>query len=125
MKMLLYSCKAKPYLNDYRSMEGCNQFVLMTKPYNSLNGKIVAECDFKVEEITYNDNAYYFDYTNAYAVLKRSCLSCCEIDNYLKRQNGYAIHIKNLHIFDEPKELSDYVQLDKKALKEKKKLTVI
>ena len=27
---------------------------------------------------------------------------------YLLNKNGYAIHIKNLHIFDEPKELSDY-----------------
>jgi len=28
--------------------------------------------------------------------------------DYLKGFNGYAIHIKNLKIFDEPKELSEY-----------------
>ena len=38
-------------------------------------------------------------------ILKRSCLSENELCEYLP---NYAIHINNLHIFDEPKELSDF-----------------
>lgn len=80
-----------------------------------LNGKIVAECDFEVEEISvtyadyyheelaYNTNTLSFD-----ELLEKSCLDNQQLDNYLYGDNGYAIHIKNLHIFNEPKELSDY-----------------
>lgn len=41
-------------------------------------------------------------------VLDKSCLTDREMYVYLKGKKGYAIHIKNLHIFDEPKELSEY-----------------
>ncbi len=38
-----------------------------------------------------------------------------ELDDYLGcEDNGYAIHIKNLKIFDEPKELSNYFTRAKK-----------
>lgn len=118
MKLLLYCTKAKPYLNDYRLMENCNQFVIMNKPYNNLNGKIVAECDFDVEEIRIVDDdplgAYWYETKtlSENEVLKKSCLTSDEIFEYLGEDNeGYAIHIKNLHIFDEPKELSDYYGL--------------
>ena len=46
---------------------------------------------------------------------EKSLLSENKLFNYLyverclhAKRNGYAIHIKNLHIFDKPKELSDY-----------------
>ena len=51
MKLLLYCTKKKPYLNDYTKTEYCNEYVLMDKNVNALNGKIVAECDFEVEKI--------------------------------------------------------------------------
>ena len=39
-----------------------------------------------------------------------------ELEDYLYSNDGkgYAIHIKNLHIFDKPKELSDYYTAPKK-----------
>ena len=122
-KLLLYCVKAKPYLvkrNIFAGVEP-SYFALEENVEDKLNGKIVAECDFEVEKIRKgwgclngtryfrnNVNHYYPDYE----LEKQSCLSFDEIDKYLKgtlNENcGYAIHIKNLHIFDEPRELSYY-----------------
>lgn len=131
-KMLLYCTKAKPYL--VKGLAKPNHTLDASNPYNfnwklvkkgfsndRLNGKIVAECDFKVEKIrkgwgSLNGTRYFRNSVNHYypdyELEKQSCLSFDEINNYLKgalNENcGYAIHIQNLHIFDKPKELSDY-----------------
>lgn len=120
-KILLYCTKAKPYLADFEGeyqtySNGKDLEELFDKGFNPndimniLNGKIVAECDFEVEEIInyHNSVTYYTQSLNQQELLNKSCLGICKLDNYLKGQNGYAIHIKNLHIFDEPNELSDY-----------------
>lgn len=104
------------------------------KSNNDLNGKIVAECDYEVEEIAcakidyarsystngngevFYDNSIELTYKPFYLGLnisnitlsKRSCLTNKEMYDYLQGENGYAIYIKNLNIFDEPKELSDF-----------------
>lgn len=96
MKLLLYCTKKKPDLT------------ITTNYFGKANGKIVAECDYEVEEIKYKDNNYYFEDKHAFHTLRESCLGICELDNYLKGNNGYAIHIKHLHIFDKPKELDYY-----------------
>lgn len=41
-------------------------------------------------------------------LLRRSCLTFEELDNYLLSGVGCAIHISDLEIFDEPKELSEF-----------------
>ncbi len=138
MKMLLYCTKSKPYLihesGCYDSDDMCcdyncfsvvdrqelyNQDISLDETYN---GKIVGECDFEVEEITYElygDLDWQHDYlptTNTMGICNlenASCLDRDEIKNYLKDNKGYAIHIKNLHIFDKPKELSEYMTYDK------------
>ena len=82
--------------------------------YDILNGKIVAEfeCD-KVEEITFNgyfhpnDDEYTTNTMNGKELMKSSCLDLNDLINYLegtlkKRNVGYAIHIKNLKMFDKP-----------------------
>ena len=124
-KLLLYCTKAKPMLrkldnyfldkhnDDYYWGKG------QTVPYN-LNSKIVAECDFEVEEIENNVNGFgdyklpYFetDTLTGKEIEERSCLSYGELKGRLQNggngfygYSGYAIHIKNLHIFDEPGEL--------------------
>ena len=112
MKLLLYCTKANPYLrkldNYFLDNHKDNYYWSkgQTTPFN-FNGKIVAECDFEVEEINYRNakfvcNRYYLE------ILKKSCLTDKQMYDYLKGKNGYAIHIKNLHIFDEPRELSDF-----------------
>lgn len=89
------------------------------KSNNDLNGKIVAECDYEVEEIIITERGdYNYDCfsspeycTNTLSedeLCEKSCLYIDDIDDYLNAEKGYAIHIKNLNIFDEPKELSDF-----------------
>lgn len=129
-KLLLYCTKAKPILRDYRGKAIYDRFVISPtdRPFTSddkqpiLNGKIVAECDFEVEKIKWEDFPKYTDDGNIenfymYAtwkcpqdyILEHSHLTFEQLDNYLgEYKEGYAIHIKNLHIFDKPKELSEY-----------------
>ena len=68
----------------------------------------------KVEEIkrfflSYKDYSLYRTSKLDFDELeKASCLSRQKLDNYLKDKKGYAIHISDLEIFDEPKELSEF-----------------
>lgn len=121
MKLLLYCCKAKPYLyktekpmiekmnGDYHIQ--LNEAVLT----ENLNGKIVAECDFEVEklQIVYGKGWETKTIKGTENIEKLTCLSRDELYQYCKG-NGYAIHIKNLHIFDKPRELSEYFTEEKK-----------
>jgi predicted transcriptional regulator len=119
MKLLLYSTKANKYERLVRDEHYGKPFYLcgaITENFESLNGKIVAECDFECERL-YNsydvidDNAlHYFDTDTLKEkeLIERSCVSNLELEKYFGKSNGYAIHIKNLHIFDEPRELSEY-----------------
>lgn len=110
LKILIYCTKARPFI--FRHFE--------RKDY-ALNGKIVAECDFEAEEIihTYENGASVHHRYNTKTLdneqlLRKSCIIGQAIDDYLgdrqydKNNNvvGYAIHLKNLHIFDKPKSLS-------------------
>ena len=147
-KLLLYCTKAKKqkdllWSNNLKHffLDGSYNRLIDNLPEYLLNGKIVAECDFEVEEITYAPNPSAFekanfspkewgyDYQEKYGglsneeLLKHSCLTNEELSDYLntptndkkvfcKDTFGYAIHIKNLHIFDKPKELNDYYKFD-------------
>ena len=126
IKLLLYCTKQPPYLIRFGNCYGYNQFDtsfckeehISAYEYGQeiLNGKIVAECDFEVEHLynaysPYRENdIHYFDTDtlNEAELIKKSCLSNLELENYFKNKNGYAIHIKNLNIFDKPRELSEY-----------------
>ena len=106
IKGLLYCCKAKPSLMKYENIYG---YYTDTDPVLDkralLNGKIVAECDFEVEEFDYMKAECL---THTYLdLLKKSCLTDKQMYDYLKGKNGYALHIKNLHIFDKPRNLYD------------------
>ena len=125
MKLLLYCVKANKQKDllwsnnlKYFFLDGAYNRLIDDLPKYLLNGKIVAECEFEVEEIKpekywhstedfdyiYNTGTVYYD-----DLLKKSCLMDYELDDYLGCEDkGYAIHIKNLKIFDMPKELSDY-----------------
>lgn len=72
---------------------------------------------YKVEEIPARRfSVYTYPYTETlddYELLDKSCLSTDELENYLGNKNGYAIHISDLEIFDEPKELSEFTHYNK------------
>lgn len=120
MKLLLYCTKAKPYLNcDYGLYDNESyfpeHFIYLADRKDQCsevaNGKIVAECDFEVDRLS--NNNIYEDYLLEHNselwendILTKSCLTYNELNNYLSG-NGYAIHIKNLHIFDRPRWLDE------------------
>lgn len=106
IKALLYCTKTKPYItrgNDDSVYPSC---VISDgiKEWH-LNGKIVAECDFDVEEImigksiTVGFGETIFISTPTLQLIDlstKSCLNGGQIYSYLKGKNGYAIHIRNL-----------------------------
>lgn len=92
MKLLLYCTKKKPDLT------------ITTNYFGKANGKIVAECDYEVEKIKrINTVGDWFYYEKQDEILEKSCIiDVNKFFEYLQGEDGYAIHIKNLHIFDEP-----------------------
>lgn len=121
VKALLYCTKKAPYLvkDDFPLENEPIYFTHYKEPGSCglpLNGKIVAECNIKTEEIklsaysVYEDKIYLFDtptLTND-ELTRKSWLCNDELDNYLINEKGYALHISNLFIFENPVELSDY-----------------
>lgn len=123
MKALLYCKKVKPYLYDFRNILGMFDIYDVKQAHFDdllLNGKIVAECDIEVEEIKkVNYDCILFTNTLGIEDLINKCgIDYFSLEEYLKPnwckeddlQNldivGYAIHIKNLHIFNRPLELN-------------------
>lgn len=125
VKLLFYTTKSRPWL--IRIAQGLRHMLNSDKnPYDIhpdttvLNGKIVAESNFAVEEIFYKDGTMFqaelgilgFRTTYMYEddLLSKSCLSYKQLNEYLRDSspNGYAIYVRNLKEYDKPKELSDY-----------------
>jgi len=126
LKMLIYCTKAKGK-NYYLRKLPNGRYCLSRDKGNSLNGKIVAVSDFDVEEIihTYENKGtthhrYNTKTLDNEQLLRKSRIFGQGLNDYLgdhdydKNNNvvGYAIHIKNLNIFDKSKELSDFYTHD-------------
>lgn len=128
MKLLLYCTKEKPRLVYRQWTSTLNQIGIDNSfegflcgseksvginelgECEQLNGKIVAECDFEVE---WCDTSWCCSNFIEHKGLEKSCLTKEQLFDYVKGRNEfYAIHIKNLHIFDKPKELNDYYKFD-------------
>ena len=122
IKLLLYCTKAKKqkdllWSNNLKHffLDGAYNRLIDNLPEYLLNGKIVAECDFEVEEIVCDGYAYLPLNSNPAELETKGCLTEQELENYFTKKYGlvgYAIHIKNLHIFDTPKEFNDYYKFD-------------
>lgn len=67
---------------------------------NFLNGKVVAK--FTLNKV---DKFFYFDDDE---ICVPACLDRGSVLDYLGDKDGYAWHISDLEIFDEPKKLSDF-----------------
>lgn len=116
-KLLLYCTKAKPYLVDERKMRyhnfvlGDSSVLKSNEKDLVLNGKIVAECDFEVEEHKETTNDWLCMSLREKIVFGNLCekanIDELECYKYADGKPLYAIHIKNLHIFDKPRELYD------------------
>ena len=130
VKLLIYCTKAKPYLLGSFGRESIEEYKDYWTFFTSdtlkccydkiINGKIVAEADCElVEEICCDmlDNGigtdiyYYID--NDTDIEELACLDINDLATYLPQKRGgekvgYAIYLKNVMPFDEPKELSYY-----------------
>ncbi len=119
VKLLFYCTKAKPYLTRNVFSSNGNEFGLYSyKPIQyekdiSLNGKVVAEADCDLVE-NLKKYEYSFKDGHFYDVLEKACLTSkdlqkyCHVKIYEEPKDIYAIHLKNVKPFDEPKELSEY-----------------
>lgn len=119
-KLLFYCTKAKPYIT-YDSYD--------KRVWNTdlselmLNGKIVVECECDlVEVIKYAsyDCTYYTNTIDTFGLppllLQKSCLDHDALDEYLKEDNGHAIYLKNVKVFDRPLSFDkDYIYKDYKT----------
>lgn len=120
VKDILYRYKDKYYTQHY---------LTFTDSVEVLNSKVAFRFWFD-EYIAYkyyeDDNSYFakrpqdFGY-GAEEVLKRLCLSRDEFKTYGKGKDLYAWHINKLEIFDEPKELSDFILFRRYSYKKLKK----
>lgn len=121
VKCLIYCSKAKPYLWQERDENNnkLNNFLtsnIFGKKDNFLNGKIVASFDCeKVEKWFWNGWWNCYAKNNDIDIqniddedFEKSCLNFGYLYDYLFENDGYAIHISNLEIFDEPKELAKH-----------------
>lgn len=90
VKVLLYCNKTKPKLFNTDQGYVLSDFGIgeYYKNPNLLNGKVILECEYYTEEISFNHLDDDSDNDR----------KCC----------GYAIHIKNLKVYDTPKQLSDF-----------------
>ncbi|MCK9576926.1 MAG: hypothetical protein M0R51_13565 [Clostridia bacterium] len=124
----LVCSKAKPYLYTYEDIkensdwEWEKTFFVSKKTSvlaDLLNGKVVARFTLnKWEEIEkevifpVNEMMGHFVHTtkdfNENQLLKGSRLSHPELQQMLMNKRGYAYHIDNLVVFDEPKELGEF-----------------
>src|SRR5690606_4682561 len=100
----------------YKDKYYTQHYLTFTDDVEALNGKVVFRFWFD-EYITYkydeDDNTYFAtrpqDYGyHAEEVFKRLYLSLDEFKTYSKGKNLYAWHIKQLEVFDTPKELRDF-----------------
>lgn len=120
VKVLLYCTKQKPFLLKHKTND--NQVLYVTTRLGNadnlrinhkkvLNGKIVAECEVETEEIRLwgDEIENYFGNNEEISIEKDSCLNFEQIEQYLCSNDykGYALHISNLEIFDEPKRCQD------------------
>lgn len=97
-KCLLYCTKGKPYITGLEGKDDgthCYRYSLIP-----INGHIVAECEVeteKLKKLSLNERRNGFlRYENEEEILKQSCLSGEQLRHYLRKTDGYALHIKNL-----------------------------
>ena len=88
-----------------------------------LNGKILVECDIEICDIHCGSDFKYttncmWGFLNEEDLLKKSCLSIEQLDNYLRtnKSSGYAIHLKNIDILEKPRDVSECDQYRRPAL---------
>lgn len=118
----LYCTKAKPNLVLSVNMTSNELKYVLTNIngfHTSVNGKVVARFwldeyeELKLVNTSYDwsQEMYDEDYNVTKEQLDNLCISYEELHNYLQGKTGYALHIKQLEIFDEPKSLGEFYRI--------------
>ena len=117
LDVYIYCTKEKPnlwlpYEYDCFELDEASQPYLSDKPIididRKMNGKVVAKFTLrKIKQVSIWDDELETE------TLTPACLDFLEFDKYTKGQVGYAWHISNLEIFDEPKGLNEFSNCDK------------
>ena len=80
--------------------------------YELLSGKIIGEfvCDmvYRFARFLPCEDKDFCIYDIQPSVLDKTCLEIGEIDNYLRKSDGYGWNISQLKIYDKPKELGEF-----------------
>lgn len=107
VKALLYCTKAKPYLDEFQNLYAIHK-TWLGKPDKPLNGKIVAKCDIETEELFVKKDIGWTSTSGMTEeeILHKSQLQKNKLNEYLG-DNGYALHISNLEVFDKPQKYQD------------------
>ena len=74
--------------------------------YGKYNGKVVAEFTLNHYNKFDYDGLIFHDMKDI--ILEHSCLTDEQLCNYIQDNLGYAWHIRNLIIYDKPKELDEF-----------------
>lgn len=122
MKALLYCTKGKDYIT-WGNNKKCYPSCACSDGIRSwhLNGKIVAEVEIdnvdKIWCMPYEeDNRYDCLFLPEEELCLKSCLDHYKLHDYLKGNNGYALHLTNLKVFDKPLSFDkDYIYKDYKT----------
>lgn len=110
----------KNVLHKYKDKYYTNHYLTFTDSLEALNSKVAFRFWFDDYETYNHDNhgvCLYTDiaeYNVMYGDLEKLCLDYREIEHYGKGKDLYAWHIKQLEIFDTPKELSEFYKIDVK-----------
>lgn len=143
MKALLFCPKDKPYLYDQFGIRssGTPKYSIQKVKQSGLdsllrNNKVLGEFDYEIEEVyqefedkIHRSGLFWYRTKNLSEkdLVKNSCLKLDELSEHLKpkeskyiygkgwiiKPSGYVIKIKNLQIYDKPKDLEDYVKYNK------------
>lgn len=110
VEFLMYVTKANPRLYG-PDIYKCFHAVVGKGPISKeLNSKVVARFKAKAEVIEYDAQfGFYGVRSLPFAELfESSCLNHRQLDDYLKGEQGTALRIRDLEIFDKPKTIADY-----------------
>lgn len=110
--------KVYSYCTQYRPIDYINYGYGLNMPAGTVIGKFI--CD-RIDVITIV-TSITTDYVQVngkltHTITKDTCLSFDELQKYADGKHVYGWHISNLKIYDKPKELNEFITVDKEAIR--------
>ena len=110
-KCYIYQTKKKWYCSALRLLGKEDLAEYLEENHGQVIGEFI--CDEVLSDIIIKRSVDDFSITpQAERALNQSCLNKYAMYEYLSERSGYGLHISNLVIYDEPKELSEFMKHD-------------